>query len=86
MYFPSQGGPSFYRIITVRPLYTVILYLIPYINFLRRKKAFHTYPSRRMPLPFTLKKVIVFPVPSRDVANQALPGRELTKFSLAGNY
>ncbi len=30
----------------------------------------------------TVKKVIVFPVPSRAVTNQALPGRELLNYSL----
>ncbi len=34
---------------------------------------------------FTLyKKVIVFPVPSRDVTNQNLPGRELLNYSRPG--
>jgi hypothetical protein len=33
---------------------------------------------------YTVKKVIVFPVPSRDVTNQTLPGRELLNFSLPG--
>jgi hypothetical protein len=30
-----------------------------------------------LPLPYTVKKFIVFPVPSRDVTNQTLRGREL---------
>ncbi len=32
----------------------------------------------------TVKKVIVFPVPSRDVTNQTLPGRELLNYSWPG--
>ncbi len=32
----------------------------------------------------TVKKVIVFPVPSRDVTNQTLPGRELLTYSRPG--
>jgi hypothetical protein len=35
-------------------------------------------------LLFTLKKVTVFPVPSRDVTNQNLPGRELLNYSRPG--
>jgi hypothetical protein len=31
-----------------------------------------------------LKKVIVFPVPSRDVINQTLPGQELLNYSRPG--
>jgi hypothetical protein len=27
-------------------------------------------------ITYTVKKVIIFPVPSRDVTNQTLPGRE----------
>jgi hypothetical protein len=32
---------------------------------------------------YTVKKVIVFPVPSRDVNIETLPGRELLNYSLA---
>ncbi len=32
----------------------------------------------------TVKKVIVFPVPSRDVTNETLPGRELLHYSRPG--
>jgi hypothetical protein len=31
-----------------------------------------------------IKKVIVFPVPSRDVTHQIIPGRELLNFSRPG--
>ncbi len=33
---------------------------------------------------YTVKKIIVFPVPSRDVAHQTLPSRELLNYSLPG--
>jgi hypothetical protein len=33
---------------------------------------------------YTVKKVIVFPVPSRDVTNQTLPGWELLNYSRPG--
>jgi hypothetical protein len=33
---------------------------------------------------YTVKKVNGFPVPSRDVTNQSLPGRELFKYSPPG--
>jgi hypothetical protein len=33
---------------------------------------------------YTVKKVIVFPVPSRDVTNQTLPGREFLNYSRRG--
>jgi hypothetical protein len=32
----------------------------------------------------TVKKVIVFPVPSRDVTNQTFPDQELLNYSLPG--
>jgi hypothetical protein len=41
------------------------------INIARRKR-------------YTVKKVIVFPVPRRDVTNQTLPGREKFNYSRAG--
>ncbi len=41
------------------------------INFARRKR-------------YNVKKVIVFPVPSRDVTNQTLPGGEKFNYSRAG--
>jgi hypothetical protein len=31
--------------------------------------------------PYNVKKVIGFPVPSRDITNQTLPGQELLNFS-----
>jgi hypothetical protein len=34
-------------------------------------------PANQMYVTYTVKKVIVFPVPSRDVTNQTLPGQEL---------
>ena len=34
--------------------------------------------------PYTVKKVIDFPVPSREVTNQTLPGRELFNYSRPG--
>ncbi len=33
---------------------------------------------------YTVKKVIFFPVPSRDVTNHTLPGRELLKYFWPG--
>ncbi len=33
---------------------------------------------------YSVKKVILFPVPSRDVTNQSLPGRELLNYSRPG--
>ncbi len=42
-------------------------------------------PGRNCPHPHTLLiKVIVFPVSSRDVTNQTLPGRELLNYSRPG--
>jgi hypothetical protein len=35
---------------------------------------------------YTVKKVIVFPVPSRDVTNQTLPGREKFNYSRPGRF
>jgi hypothetical protein len=33
---------------------------------------------------YTVKNVIVFPVPNRDVTKQTLPGRELLNYSRPG--
>jgi hypothetical protein len=40
--------------------------------------------SRCVAYIYTVKKVIVFPVPSRDVTNHTLPGRELLNYSRPG--
>ncbi len=53
----------------------------------RMSKNFRELPSNVMEARALEEKVIVFPVPSRDVANQTLPAEmSLTKLSLAGNY
>jgi hypothetical protein len=38
--------------------------------------TYHSISSRAKNLAITAKKVSDFPVPSRDVTNQTLPGRE----------
>jgi hypothetical protein len=41
------------------------------------KKQYGKYPSEKIKLYTTLyKKVVDFPIPSRDVTNQTLPGWE----------
>jgi hypothetical protein len=50
----------------------------------RMFKNFRELPSNAMEAMTLERKVIVFPVPGRDVANQTLPGRALLKNSLPG--
>jgi hypothetical protein len=38
----------------------------------------------KLKVAHTVKKIIVFPVPSWDVTNQTLPGRELLNYSRPG--